>query len=384
MPNLSVSAEITKAYEAKLELVDKKNPMEDELKPDEVVIRIEATPINPSDMALLCPPGTDAEALKSIRQEKDSLIYPTNKNFAKYLAPRVGKPAPTGNEGAGVVVKAGSSPAAQALLNKVVGAAGGQMYSQYRKVNLKFVIPHLDGTTPEEAASSFVNPVTAVCIIDNVKKDGHKAFIHTAAASQLGIMMNKLCKQEGLPIVNIVRKAAQEKVLKDVGAKYIVRSDKPSFMEDLVKAVHETKATCAFDAIGGGSMANTLLLAMELAAKKDVKVDPASFYGTNVFKQVFIYGGLDRSATMIQGGFGLSWGINGWLMPSYIAKIGPERTKEIFMQVAKNIKTTFKTTYFKKISLRELVTVENYLDFIKQETGRKYLVCPQKDIDNSK
>lgn len=384
MPVLSVIAEITIKNEAKLALISVKSPLNDVLKPEEVIIRIEAAPINPSDMALLCPPGTDEEALKQIRGENDTLTYPINKKFAKLLAPRIGKPSPAGNEGAGVVVKTGSSPNAKALLNKVVSVAGGKMYSQYRKVNIKSVIPHLDGTTAEEAASSYVNPVTAVCIVDNVKRDGHKAFIHTAAASQLGIMMNKLCNQEGLPIVNIVRKPAQEKLLKEVGAKYIVRSDKPSFMADLIKAVHDTKATCAFDAIGGGNMTNTLLMAMELAAKKDVKVDPASFYGTDVFKQVYIYGGLDRSATTLQRGFGMSWGVSGWLMPNYLASIGPEKSKDVFMQVAKNIKTTFKTNYFKKISLKELVTKEAYLDFIKQQTGKKYLVCPQKDIAVSK
>jgi NADPH2:quinone reductase len=373
-----VVSNVNKDNEVELFIKKSRSPLEEDLKPNELVVRIEAAPINPSDLGVIMPPGSDVKALKTIKslQDRVGLSYQIDPRFAKLIGHRVNKHVPVGNEGAGVVVKAGTSPEAQKLLNKVV-STNGAMYAEFRKTTVSQVLVHEEGTSSLEAASSYVNPMTVVAFLETMRMENHKAIIHTAAASQLGQMLVKLCLKEGVNLINVVRKESQEVLLRNLGAKYVIRSDKETFLSDLAEAVAETEATLAFDAIGGGRMASNLLTAMEMGAKKFAKnYDPTTPYGTDVFKQVYIYGGLDRSPTVLGQSFGFSWALGAWLMPRFLAKVPVERMFELRRTVAKNIKTIFKTEYFKKVSLEEMVSPENFLQYCKQETGKKFLVVP--------
>ena len=261
--------------------------------PGAVVVRVEAAPVNPSDIGLLFAGADTAAAVSSGTSERPLVIAPIPAPAMRALSGRVGTPLPVGNEGAGTVVAAGSSPAAQALLGKVVAAAGGAMYSQYRCIETSLCLVLPEGTTPVQGASSFVNPMTALGMVETMRLEGHKALVHTAAASNLGQMLNRLCIEEQVPLVNIVRRPEQEEILRSAGASYVCNSTSGSFMDDLVQALKATSATLAFDAIGGGKLASQILTAMEAAAR-----EPAarySLYGSSAHKQVYIYGGLDRA-----------------------------------------------------------------------------------------
>jgi len=361
------------------------SPLESNLKDDEVVIRVEAAPINPSDIGSIFGPVQDFSE-KNCTQTKDSydqniLTCKVHPKLQGYIQGRAGKLIPCGNEGAGVVVKAGAGKRAQSLMGKVVSVAGGKMFAEYRKLNINMCIVHNDGVSPRQAASSYVNPMTVLGFVENLRRDNHSAMIHTAAASNLGQMLQKVCLEENIPLVNIVRKQEQEDILRSIGAKYVVRSDKPSFMKDLVQAIKETKATIAFDAIGGGTISNTIMQAMEAAALAETGAE-ASPYGSDTFKQLYIYGGLDRSETKLSRGFGMSWAMGGWLMPRFLATLDPSKVMEMTKHVADNINTLFKSEYVAEISLNEAIQREIVEQYAKQETGKKYLVNPSKQTSN--
>jgi hypothetical protein len=273
------------------------------------------------------------------------------------------------------VVAAGSSDVAQGLLGKVVAVAGGAMYSQYRCVDAAFCLELPAGASAREGAASFVNPMTALGMVETMRMEGHSALVHTAAASNLGQMLNRLCIEEGIPLVNIVRSPAQVEILRSAGAAHVCDSSSEGFMDDLVAAVRETSATLAFDAVGGGTLASRILTAMEVAASAGT---PFSRYGSSVHKQLYIYGGLDRSPTELTRSFGFAWGVGGWLLTPFLQKAGLERIAAMRDRVAAGLTTTFASTFTDEIGLAQVLDVATMREYARQATGRKYLVAPQR------
>jgi hypothetical protein len=294
----------------------------------------------------------------------------------KAMAGRLDESMPVGNEGAGVVVKTGSSDAAKALMGKTVAMIGGAMYAQYRTLRVAECLPLPAGITPAEGASCFVNPLTALGMTETMRREGHKALVHTAAASNLGQMLNRICLKDGIPLVNIVRSKEQAGILREIGARYIVDSTAPSFMDDLTNALAETGATIAFDAIGGGRLAGQILTAMEAAINKTAKA--YSRYGSSVHKQVYVYGSLDPRPIELNRGFGMAWGVGGWLLFPFLMKIGPVEGQKLRQRVVAELKTTFASHYTKVVSLQEALQVDNIAVYNKRSTGEKFLINPNK------
>ena len=345
-------------------------------KADQVVVRIEATPINPSDLGLLFGPADMTTAKASGTAEEPVITAEVPPGLMASAAARVGQSMPVGNEGAGVVVAAGDSEAAQALLGKTVAAIGGAMYSQFRKLHVSQCLPLPEGTTPEEGASCFVNPLTALGMVETMRREGHSALVHTAAASNLGQMLNKVCQADGIELVNIVRKPEQEEILRGIGAKHVVNSNSSSFMDDLKAALSTTGATLAFDATGGGDLAGQILTAMERALMAGGEF---SGYGSSTHKQLYIYGGLDRSPTTLRRAYGMAWGIGGWLLTPFLQKVGTEEAAKLQQRVAREVKTTFASTYSRTVSLAEVLTIDAIRTYGKQSTGTKFLIDPNRD-----
>jgi len=292
------------------------------------------------------------------------------------MAGRLDQAIPVGNEGAGVVVKAGASDAAQALAGRTVSAVGGGMYAQYRCVKAAMCLLLPEGTTPAEGASCFVNPLTALGMVETMRLEGHSALVHTAAASNLGQMLNKICIDDGVELVNIVRRAEHVALLKGIGAKHVCNSSESGFMDDLVAALVETGATLAFDATGGGKLASQILTCMEIAANKTAQ--GYSRYGSTTHKQVYIYGGLDRNPTQLNRNFGMAWGIGGWLLTPFLQKVGFEKGNALRQRVANEIKTTFASHYTQEISLADALRLQTMAAYGRQATGEKYLINPNR------
>jgi NADPH2:quinone reductase len=343
---------------------------------DEVVVRVEASPINPSDVGLLFGGADMSKAVASGSADAPMITAKIPEAVRPMMAARQGESLPVGNEGAGMVVQAGSSPAAQALLGKTVGVLGGAMYSQYRTLHVSQCLALPDGTTSAEGASCFVNPLTALGMVETMRLEGHTAILHTAAASNLGQMLQKICINEGVKLVNVVRNQAQVDILKNIGAEYICNSSVSSFTDDLIEALTATGATIGFDATGGGSLASQVLSAMEIAANRSAK--EYSRYGSSVFKQVYIYGGLERSQTTLSRTFGMSWSLGGWLLWPFLQKIGAEGAAKLRQKVASEIKTTFASKYTQEVSLKEALSLEAIKVYRMQATGEKYLINPHK------
>ena len=370
---LQLRSLIKKSGELELSLVELKVP---EPGPDEVVLRIEASPINPSDLGLLLSAADLSTGKSTGTADRPVLTFSVPQQVLGGLATRLDKALPVGNEGAGTVIKAGSSAAAQALLGKKVAALGGAMYATYRAVHVSQCLVLPEGATAVEGASSFVNPLTALGMVETMRREGHKALVHTAAASNLGQMLNRICLADGVPLVNVVRKPEQEELLRGLGAKYVVNSSAPSFREQLTNAIAETGATIAFDAIGGGRLASQILSAMEAAANRNAK--EYSTYGSSVHKQVYIYGGLDRSPTILNRSFGMVWGLGGWLLTPFLQKAGGDTVQRLRARVAAELTTTFASSYAKTVSLREALKPEVIAAYGKQATGSKYLIAPHR------
>jgi hypothetical protein len=294
----------------------------------------------------------------------------------KAMAARLDESMPVGNEGAGVVIKTGSSDAAKALMGKTVAMIGGAMYAQYRTLKVNECLPLPDGTTAAEGASCFVNPLTALGMTETMRREGHKALVHTAAASNLGQMLNKICLKDGISLVNIVRSKEQADILHKIGAKYVVDSTAPTFMDDLTNALVETGATIAFDAIGGGKLAGQILTCMEIAANKTAKV--YSRYGSSTHKQVYVYGGLDTRPMELNRAFGMAWGIGGWLLFPFLMKIGQADGAKLRARVIAELKTTFASHYTQVVSLQEALQLSNIAVYGKRATGEKFLINPNK------
>jgi NADPH:quinone reductase-like Zn-dependent oxidoreductase len=343
--------------------------------PDEILVRIEASPINPSDLGLLLG-AADMTTAKAAAGPAVTATVP--QQFMRAMAGRVDQSMPVGNEGAGTVVAAGSDPAAQALLGKLVAGIGGAMYAQYRTLKAADVLPLPPGATAADGASCFVNPLTALGMVATMRAEGHTALVHTAAASNLGQMLNKICLQDGVPLVNIVRSREQAHILTDIGATHVVDSTSPTFLDDLTKALVATGATLAFDAIGGGKLAGQILGAMEVAINQRATV--YSRYGSSVHKQVYIYGGLDTSPTVLARSYGMAWGLGGWLLTPFLMKIGPAEGQKLRERVAAELKTTFASHYTAEISLIEALQPEIIAAYNRRATGEKYLINPNKGL----
>ncbi len=343
-------------------------------KDDEVLIRVEASPINPSDLGLLIGPADVATLQVGGTDEFPVVTMNVPENMMKVVSARVDLSLPAGNEGAGIVVAAGAN--AESLIGKTVGVAGGGMYSQYRCVAASNCLVMHEGTTPAEGASCFVNPLTALGMVETMKLENHTGLVHTAAASNLGQMLVKICLDDDVPLVNIVRRSEHVELLKSLGARYVCNSSESDFMEELIQALVETGATLGFDATGGGKLTGQILTAMEVAANKTA--GGFSRYGSTIHKQVYIYGGLDRNPTVLNRAFGMAWGIGGWLLTPFIQRVGGEKFEELRQRVADEIKTTFASRYTKEVSLAEALQAESINVYAKQATGEKYLINPSR------
>ena len=343
---------------------------------DEVVLRVEATPINPSDIGLLF--GAADLTTLAVRGSGERTVATARVPDAamKAMAGRLGQSMPVGNEGAGTVIAAGSGAPAQALLGKTVAVLGGAMYSQYRTVKAELCLPLPPGTSAAEGASCFVNPLTALGMTETMRREGHKALVHTAAASNLGQMLNRICLADGIGLVNIVRKPEQEALLREQGAVHVVSTASPRFVEALTAALVAPGATLAFDAIGGGKLAGQILGAMEAALNRTAK--EYSRYGSSTHKQVYLYGGLDTGPTEFSRNFGMTWGMGGWLLFPFLQKVGPARAQELKSRVAAELKTTFASHYSQRLSMAEALRLDNIAVYNKRATGEKVLIEPHR------
>jgi NADPH:quinone reductase-like Zn-dependent oxidoreductase len=370
---LQLRSLIKKSGELEISLLNVPTP---EPGPEEVVVRVEATPINPSDLGLLTGAADLSTAKFSGTKDSPVITAKVPEGGMKAMAGRLDESMPVGNEGAGVVVKTGASDAAKALMGRTVSMIGGAMYAQYRTLRVNECMPLPAGTTAADGASWFVNPLTALGMTETMRREGHKALVHTAAASNLGQMLNKICLKDGIGLVNIVRNEAQADLLREIGAKHVVDSSKPSFMEDLTQALVDTGATIAFDAIGGGKLAGQILTAMEIAINKTAKA--YSRYGSSVHKQVYVYGGLDTGPIELNRAFGMAWGVGGWLLFPFLMKIGPVEGQKLRERVVSELKTTFASHYTKVVSLQEALDPANLAVYAKRATGEKFLINPNK------
>ena len=368
--NKQIYSTISKNGQLTLEIIDGDIPTPDE---NEVVVRMEAAPINPSDMF----PMFGTADMGQAKTDNDKLTAPVSEAMMAPIGARLDQRLPVGNEGSGMVVATGNSDMAKALDGKIVGVmANGAAYAQFVKVPATNCLPHKDSTTALQAASSFVNPMTALCFLETLRMENHKAIIHTAAASNLGQMLVKLCKNENVPLVNIVRSDEQSAILQALDGTHIVDSTASDFFDKLVNAIDATGATLGFDAIGGGKMANIILSAMERSLSKNAS--GLNTYGSTEMKQVYIYGGLDITPTTLNRGYGMSWSVGGWLMPYWLVRIGMERMIELREKVANEITTTFASAYTAELSLDEALDTKMVARYLPKKTGEKYIINPNK------
>jgi NADPH:quinone reductase-like Zn-dependent oxidoreductase len=336
--------------------------------PDDVIVRVDAAPVNPTDLALMLS-GAD---LARGTPTAGAIVAPVPAGVVQLFAGRIDRPLPVGTEGSGTVVAAGAGPAAQALVGKIVVAAGGGMFAGHRKLPAATVRELPAGTTAEAAASAFVNPMTALSFVETMRAEHHTAIVHTAAASNLGQMLVKICAADRVPLVNIVRKPAHVEQLRALGAEHVLDSSAPRFGDDLIAAVAATGATLAFDAIGGGVLGSRILDAMERVASRAMTT--FSHYGSSTPKQLYIYGALDRSPTQLARTFGLTWSVGGYLVGNALRKLGPEVAARMFQRVAAELTTTFASHYTARIKLDQLLDLETLRACAQMATGEKYLI----------
>jgi NADPH2:quinone reductase len=352
-------------------------PVPDPL-PDEVLVRIEASPLNPSDLGLLFGAADLSTATYSGTADRPVVTATIPSQRMRDIAGRLDQSMPVGNEGAGVVVAAGASDEARALLGKTVAVIGGAMYSQYRSINVEQCLVLREGTTAAEGASCFINPLTALGMVETMRREGHSGLVHTAAASNLGQMLNKICLADGVGLVNIVRSQAQENALRALGAVHVCDSTSPEFMQELTAALMATGATLAFHAIGGGPLAGQILTCMEVAANRNATV--YSRYGSTTHKQVYVYGRLDPRPIELAGSYGMTWGVGGWLLWPFLQKIGTPAAQALRERVVAELKTTFASHYAGSVSLAEALQPDAIAAYGKRATGEKYLITPQKAL----
>ncbi len=361
--------------ELEVTLIDQTFP---EPGPDEVLVRVDATPINPSDLGIQFGAADLSTVKVGGTSDRPVVVARVPERAMGSMAKRVGKALPVGNEGAGVVVAAGSSPKAQALAGRLVAMIGGAMYAQYRVMKADEVLVLPEGATAADGASCFVNPLTALGFIETLRRDGHTAIVHTAAASNLGQMLNRICIKDGIPLVNVVRRPEQAALLRAQGAKHVVDSSAPTFEADLTDAIAETGATLAFDATGGGRLGGRLLYCMEAALTRNSK--EYLRYGSETHKQLYIYGSLDTTPTEFQRNFGFCWGISSWLMFPFLKKAGPEVVARMRKRVADELTTTFASHYTQRVSLAQALSADAIAAYGRRATGEKYLIEPNRGV----
>ena len=342
---------------------------------DEVIVKVEAAPINPSDLGLLLGPADVTSLRTGTQAGRPELVFDVPHGRMGGLKARVGQSLPVGNEGAGVVVAAGKD--AKSLEGERVSMLGGGMYADYRKLKARDVVPLPPGASSADGASMFVNPLTALGFVETAKREGHSAIVHTAAASNLGQMLQKICLKDGVPLVNIVRSPEQEKLLRDIGAAYVLNSRDADFRARLASALDETGATLVFDAIGGGTLGGDIIQTMEQAAS--LKLAEYSRYGSTTFKQLYIYGALDLSPTVLNRlTFGFQWSVSGWLLTPFLQKVGPEGAARLRQRVLDELTTTFASHYTRTIGLAEVLDPDVLRAFERKATGEKYLIVPSQ------
>lgn len=341
---------------------------------NEVLVKVEAAPINPSDMWPMFSLADLTKAELTFTETEKKLVAPIFPGMVSRLKTRLDQTCPIGNEGAGTVIDAGDDKAAQALIGKRVAILSGSAYAQYAIVSAQMCLPHAETTTAQEACSSFVNPLTALCMTETMRNEQHSALVHTAAASNLGQMLNRVCIADDIALINIVRKQEQVDILKSLGAKHIINSTDKPYKQLLKSAIDQTGATLAFDATGGGNLADDILSAMEAVLTKDVT--GLNTYGSLQHKQVYLYGGLDISPTTLQRNYGMSWGVGGWLLMRTLNALEPSRAGALYHRVATEIKTTFASNFTAELSFEEALTPNVISQYNAKKTGEKYLINP--------
>lgn len=344
----------------------------DETLPDptrhEVLIQIEAAPVNPSDLALLFGPAD----LENAEYSEGRIAAPMPAAAMRAMAGRIGQRLPVGNEGAGTVIAAGEL--AQHLIGKRVACVPGGTYATHRLADARMCMELPDDLPIELGAASYVNPLTALGFVETMRAEGFTGLVHTAAASNLGQMLVKLCAEEGVPLVNVVRKPEQASLLRGLGAEHVVDSSDPDFTQQLIAAIDATGARLAYDAIGGGALAGQILTAMEAVAAKNLTT--YSRYGSFERKKAYIYGSLDLGPTILTRSFGLSWEVGGWLLIPFLAKLPPEDSARLRQRVAAGLTTTFSSQFKAKAGLYEILRKDVALACNAKATGEKYLIVP--------
>lgn len=356
-----------------LEQVEVPEPQE-----NEVIVRIEAAPINPSDMWPMFGPANLAEARLNFTDDSAVLTAPIHKDLLPRIQSRIDQKLPVGNEGAGTVVATGSGDIAQSLMGKVVGVLTGAVYSEYVCAPITSCLVHNEGTTPKQAASSFVNPLTALAMVETMREEGHTAIVHTAAASNLGQILNKICLQDDIPLVNVVRKQEQVDLLKSQGAKIVCNSSEDSFQQDLYEAIAQTNATLGFDATGGGELVSDILTSMERFGSKDIQ--GLNTYGSMHKKQVYVYGSLDLRPTILNRAYGMFWGIGGWLLMPFLTKSSPEKVAQMHKRVADEMDSTFSAHFSDELNFKQLMTPETIDQYNAKKTGQKVILNPSLSV----
>src|SRR4051794_12521392 len=341
----------------------------------QVLIRVEAAPINPSDLGLLIAGADMDTATVAGTPDRPIVTAPLGDRALGALAARIDESLAVGNEGAGTVVAAGASAEAQALVGEGGGVAVGGMYAQYRVAEAAACLVLPEGTTARDGASSFVNPLTALGMVETMRREGHSALVHTAAASNLGQMLVKLCVKDGVPLVNVVRKPEQAELLRSLGAAHVCDTSAPTFSTDLAAALRATSPTLAFDAIGGGTLASQLLRGMEEAANSAAAAE-YSRYGSSTHKQVYVYGALDTGPTVLTRDFGMAWGVGGWLLTPFLQTAGRDTVARLRSRVADELTTTFASTYTRDVSLAGMLAPDAFTSYVRRATGEKFLVTP--------
>lgn len=339
----------------------------------EIVIKVEATPINPSDLGLLIGPADLTKAVQGGADDRPTLSAPVSAERLAGVAARLDQSMAVGGEGAGLVIAAGEG--AEHLLGRRIAAAVGGMYAEYRRLKARDALPLPEGLTSLQGAAAFVNPLTALGMVETLRRENHTALVHTAAASNLGQMLNRLCLKDGIPLVSIVRSPAQADLLRSQGATHVCDSTAPDFMAQLTDAIHATGATLAFDAIGGGRLAGQILVAMEAAINREG--GEYSRYGSSRHKQVYIYGGLDMSPTELPRGIGFAWGVAAWLLPPFLGRIGAEAAQGLRSRAIAELTTTFASHFSDRISLAEALRLSHVQTYAKRATGRKFVITSE-------
>jgi NADPH:quinone reductase len=341
---------------------------------NEVVVRIEATPLNPSDIGLLFG-AADINTFKVAgTPERPILTGNVPTPALPAMSGRMGQSLQIGNEAAGLVVKAGDSAQAQKLLGKMVAISGGAMYAQYRTIGADQCMILADGTSASQGASAYINPLTALGMVHTMRQEGHTALVHTVGASNLGQMLNRICLQDGIGLVNIVRKPEHVDLLRSQGALYVCNASNHNFIDELTAAIDETGATLAFDAIGGGKLAGQILQCMEKVLAKKTK--EYSRYGSGIHKQVYIYGGLDGNPIELPRNIGMAWGVGGWLVFPFLKTIDPKDLQKMHDRISNELTSTFASHYTEEVSLAGALSLDAIKRYKQHTTNCKFLITP--------